>query len=575
MEVNKSKRAPINVNNQQHEDIDEAMQYETKRKLKYHPLKRDIKQNGSRNDSHSVSRQRSNTPTPQPSKKQISSHSRSQPKKNTPVEVKNPKPGKYVVKEKLFYNIINDKPEKKVTNFLDRRSPSIHSQRDKQDDKSVDRKQRLNDKKKLIKRSQSFNKHPPKDDKAEKVNKPGKADKIYKGDKNEKIDKSALNQNAKSKQHIRSISHQRKEESSIVQKPNNKKSQAVSFIDRNIESDYNTLIKNKSNYDTVKSKVTKRKLSKEAIRSRSVKKLVKTEVEELVFKPLLSKKSMEIASKLGNHKDRLLKYSNYSKLDEMEAEYQRLMDLRKQATPKINKKSEYIDRQKSENEEMRHEMLYKYSDKYRDKKEQLRIKKIEEEIQKEMMVSNKRPPTPNKTYKPNFYTADVDVADRNDMWKSKNEEKLKKMQTQKDQLELRDCTFAPNINRSTSTKYIKDMKDSVYSSEFLKEGLYNHFTRIEKAKREKSYQEMGKSKSRSINKKDDRNVLYDEIDNLVNDDDDIGYIKKSRISQTAPVHYINESYQSLDESGSQFSQTDKGKSLVNILENLKKINQIM
>ena len=459
------------------------------------------------------------------------------------------KSAKFMVKEKEFYNIINEPKDRKVKNFLERRSASISSQNKHNDDKSADRKQRLQAKKQLVRRSQSVKKVPEK-----------------------QVHENSTNRNSR----IPNTGRSKEVSNNRVKKEIRPKSpQNDHLAQRENESQYNTLVKNKSNYDTVKSGAIQRKASRNQSRSRSVKKIVKTETEELVFKPLLSKKSMQIASKLGHPNERLLGYTNQTRLDEMEAEYQRLLELRKQATPKINKKSDYIDKRKGDGEEGRFEALYKYSEKYRDNKEQLRMKKIEEEIQKEMLVSNKRPPTPKKTYKPNFYTADVDVAERNNMWKSKHTEKVKKLKDHKDKADLRDCTFSPQINRPTSTRYIKDMKDSVYNSEFLKEGLYDHFTRMERAKKGKSYKEMGRSRSRSMNRKAQKEPV--EIDQIsdVDIEEEMGFIKKSKISQTAPLQYANDSYQSFNESGSEYNQTEKAKSLVNILENLKKVNQIM
>jgi len=319
-------------------------------------------------------------------------------------------------------------------------------------------------------------------------------------------------------------------------------------------------------------------------RSRSARQLPKTEVEELVFKPLLSKKSMQIASKLGKARDRLLGNTSTSKIDELEAEYQREVERRKAATPKINKKSAYIDGRKGASPRHggtpdRFEQLYAYNDKYRENKEALRFKKIDEEMQKDLLVSVKRPTTPKKTYKPQFYTADADIADRSEMWRSKNDEKRRKLQEAREAQELKACTFVPQVNKTNSTRYIKDMKESVCASEFAREGLYNHFTRIERAKREKSYQEMGRSRSRSAQRQREHKHLEHSVisqeEGQHEDSESDHNVQRSKISQTAPVGYINDSYASYNGTGSEMSQTDKGKSLVNILENLKKINQLM
>lgn len=64
----------------------------------------------------------------------------------------------------------------------------------------------------------------------------------------------------------------------------------------------------------------------------------------MTFKPLLSKRSLKIAAKLSKSKERLQKNPSNNKLIEQEKEWNYRQEIRKKSKPKINKKSEYLDK---------------------------------------------------------------------------------------------------------------------------------------------------------------------------------------------------------------------------------------
>ena len=229
--------------------------------------------------------------------------------------------------------------------------------------------------------------------------------------------------------------------------------------------------------------------------------------DELTFKPLLAKKSLQIAKRLGDVQSRLIKEQEKSEYELFEEQFQHEKQLRREATPKINKKSEYLDKKKNvDSTGERFEMLLKYKEIYSRNVDQLKAKKEAEDRLKEMAETERRSRTPSKVNKKNYFTTDVDIADRSSLWKNKKGEKIKKMKERKDEQELRDCTFSPNINRKRDNRLNKSINDTVYTSDFSKEGLFNHFNRLERARKGKNYTELGRSRSKSAKKVKTQNV---------------------------------------------------------------------
>ena len=405
------------------------------------------------------------------------------------------KSSKYLLKDKDFYDIIKDRKSHKS------REPLFDKSR-----KSVSKNK--------MKRKKSVNRDPP-------TQKPKKSTKksisVKKNGKANVNNRKNTSKNGKAKSFI---SHTKKSNRSISRS--------------GFDNEYDTLVKDHSNYDTRKSKMIK--MLRKPSRSKSTKKKVRTEEDELIFKPMLSKKSLQMAKRLGKSRDRLMGKSNVSNAEKYEEMYQKERDLRRSATPKINKRSKYIDQKTHENTRPRYEMLYQRKDQYRDNKEARRIQKIEEEMQKEMMVSTRG--VVRNQYRPNYYMADVDIADRANMWKSKKMEKLNKLKTQREANEMKSCTFSPHINKRIPSSGIRQAEETVYNSEFLKEGLYNHYNRIERAKKGKSYQEMSRSRSKSTKKKAKPKQAKKKE---TKKDERFGWLKGAKVSQTSPVHYVSES----------------------------------
>lgn len=230
-----------------------------------------------------------------------------------------------------------------------------------------------------------------------------------------------------------------------------------------------------------------------------VKKKIKQFDTDLTFHPMLSKRSLQIAAKLGRSADRLTKnlYRPSDSDDESTAH-------RDRAKPKINKFSEQLANKAKAAKHLpdaknQFERLYQFSRIYKQKNENLRIKKIEEELQKELIINKSKTPdrkrTPNKEGNEHFFTSEVDVSERNNMWQSKMKEKIQRMKGQQADMEVKDCTFQPQIEASKISHKIHSAKNLVKTSEFMKEGLTDHFMRVEMAKQKKSYAEMSRKKS--------------------------------------------------------------------------------
>ena len=75
---------------------------------------------------------------------------------------------------------------------------------------------------------------------------------------------------------------------------------------------------------------------------------------------------------------------------------------------------------------------------------------------------------------------DVDIATRSQQWCIKKSEKLRIEKEKQETTEKEKYNFAPKINNDK-----KKDEDKLYSSSFVQQGLVAHFSRIEKAKKEK------------------------------------------------------------------------------------------
>lgn len=254
-----------------------------------------------------------------------------------------------------------------------------------------------------------------------------------------------------------------------------------------------------SQYPTLHRSVSESYIHPRPLSRSIVKKKIKQFDTDLTFHPMLSKRSLQIASKLGRSADRLTKnlYRQPESDDESTAH-------RDQAKPKINKFSEQLANKAKVTKNIpeaknQFERLYQFSRIYKQKNENLRIKKIEEELQKELIINKSKTPdrkrTPNKDGNEHFFTSEVDVSERNNMWQSKMKEKIQRMKGQQADMEVKDCTFQPQIEASKTSHKIHSAKNLVKTSEFMKEGLTDHFTRVEMAKQKKGYADMSRKKS--------------------------------------------------------------------------------
>jgi hypothetical protein len=226
--------------------------------------------------------------------------------------------------------------------------------------------------------------------------------------------------------------------------------------------------------------------------SKSAKKVIKQFDTDLTFKPMLSKKSMQLAQKLPSAMTRLTQ-NLYQKEEEDEVTDRN----RSNSRPKINKRSEFLDKQKNMEDRPRFERLYQQSKVTQKLTEEQRVRKIEEDLEREMKEVRSRTPTKRRSdSNNNFFTSEVDVSERNLIWKAKKDEKVEKNRNFKDMLASRDCTFKPQIEGSQNSYKKTTQVNPVYSSNFLKDGLKDHFTRIEIAKKNKSYKEINEQKSR-------------------------------------------------------------------------------
>jgi hypothetical protein len=314
-------------------------------------------------------------------------------------------------------------------------------------------------------------------------------------------------------------------------------------------------------------------------RSRSTKKVIKQFDEDLTFKPMLSKKSMQLAQKLPSSRIRLTQ-GLYKKSDDDDEEPGELNKSR--SKPKINKRSDFIDKQRGLNEKPRFERLYEQAQVSKKMNEQQRIKKIEEELEKEIMLNRSKTPTKRRPADSNnYFTSEADVAERNLMWRAKKEDKIEKIRNIKEMLDTRDCTFKPKLDTSQSSYKKITQVNPVYTSNFAKDGLKDHFTRIEIAKKNKSYREMNEQKSRknSPNVKKETTGIYDQYSSK-----DFGPgISRTEMKYTyAKTGVFNEeaysrknSDQGVDQSNNSWLPSDshKDKSLNNIVENLKRLSK--
>ena len=244
----------------------------------------------------------------------------------------------------------------------------------------------------------------------------------------------------------------------------------------------NTYTKSKSKKNVSNNRRNKSNKSITKIKKNSNNKILRTKEEiNMTFSPLLSKNSMKIVRKLNRSKS--VKKKNYGKSQE-EIDLIRKNEIRKKANPRINKKSKFLDKNSNLNELERFERLYRYSKIYSKKAKEQKQKKIEEELEKEIFLNSKKKKIKNSS----IYNT-IDISERNLVWQNRKNQKMEKIRQEKEKEEKKNCTFKPKI---LGKNYVKKDKGMAYTSEFVKEGLINHFNRIKMAKKKKSYKDLSK-----------------------------------------------------------------------------------
>lgn len=294
----------------------------------------------------------------------------------------------------------------------------------------------------------------------------------------------------------------------------------------------------------------------------------------MTFTPLLSKNSMKIARKLNRSKS-LKKKKQFGKSQE-ELDLIRKNEIRKKAVPKINKKSKYLDKNSNLNELERFERLYRYSQIYSKKAQIQKRKKIEEELEKEIYLNSKK--HHKKTRNSGIYNT-IDISERNLVWQNRKNQRMEKIRKEKELEEKKNCTFKPKI---LGKDYIKKKdKGMAYTSEFVKEGLINHFNRIKMAKKKKSYNDLSRSKSRKSLSKN-KKFKINKVKKLKEEREEesynnyIKYNEQNEFDNEQNGFDLKEKYSSIFDSKSDIlSITEREQSFGNILENLKRINKIM
>ena len=157
---------------------------------------------------------------------------------------------------------------------------------------------------------------------------------------------------------------------------------------------------------------------------------------ECTFQPMLSKKSLNLASKLGNTKERLYtkKSINYSRTPE------KYVNKENTFTPKIGAKSKYIDQKKGGHALNRHERLLQMGEKYSAKRKQKKKNKDDEEMD-ELKSHSFKPRT--SQFKGTAF--DVSLAERASRWAEKRKEKVKRKRMEIEQRQEQICSFKPKI----------------------------------------------------------------------------------------------------------------------------------
>ena len=159
------------------------------------------------------------------------------------------------------------------------------------------------------------------------------------------------------------------------------------------------------------------------------------------FQPKLSRKSIEIASRLESSHDRLTCYTPKQKKNIPKSIDKALKECT--FTPKINKNSETIDKKINPNSYERTEQLFTEAHKIQLLKEKERILKLEQECNEQIDACTFYPTKYNE-YQP-IMTYEGDVTARMNKWSEAVEKRKKKLSHDLIQKEKQKCSFKPKI----------------------------------------------------------------------------------------------------------------------------------
>ena len=274
--------------------------------------------------------------------------------------------------------------------------------------------------------------------------------------------------------------------------------------------------------------------------------------QDLVFKPMLSKKSLQIAEKLRPSYERLVESQKRNVLRDEEIEE----IMRREAQPKINKRSQFIDQKNNHNMMKRFQKLYEDVRIKNEKMNEKLEKKKQEEAEKEQLISNhSRSPQLSKNNS-KYFTSDVNVIERNKLWKARHEERLEKQRRENKEQELKDCKFKPD-----TTTFDPSILSQASSSKFVAEGLSEHLRRAELAKRLRS--------EKSMNASRDKNLDSFMGDSKYLSNSNSGYLKKH---QNRSSDKIIRTEREILTNFDQDEPNDKSAKLKTMFANLKKLN---
>ena len=228
-----------------------------------------------------------------------------------------------------------------------------------------------------------------------------------------------------------------------------------------------------------------------------------TEIKnECTFQPMLSRRSLTIASKSVSKKINQKRYSR-SPTPKAKAiqEYKEFQSNTPTFKPKINSKSKYLDSKNHKNIKNRINRLEKAGNDYKQRREQrLKEKMLKEE--EELRGLSFRPRNSNSKHLSNS-KVNLSIAERSARWAERRKERVMRKKQEYDSIQEEKCSFRPKINKNSNIS--QNAPSELYSSRFVQDGLKDYFTRLEQARKIKMEKKMrlenwGRDKSQKTKK---------------------------------------------------------------------------